>query len=247
MTPLLTLQNLSLTFPGRQTPALKGIDLAVRRGETLCLLGPSGCGKSTLLRLVAGLEAPTGGAIAWSGQKPEIGFVFQEPNLMPWADVAANVALPLRLAGVGRREAESRAETALARVGLAGQGRALPREFSGGMKMRASLARALVDDPDLLLLDEPFAALDEITRWELDDALQNLRGGVTILFVTHSVFEAAYLADRVAILRANPGRLHELVTLDKAPASGAALRASAAYAKTCAGLSEGLRKAMEAR
>ncbi len=120
--PLLTLQDLSLTFPGRAAPALEGVDLAVRRGETLCLLGPSGCGKSTLLRLVAGLETPTGGAIDWPDNKPEIGFVFQEPNLMPWADVAANVALPLRLAGMGRREAASRVETALERVGLKGLG-----------------------------------------------------------------------------------------------------------------------------
>ena len=244
--PLLTLQNLSLTFPGRAAPALDGVDLAVRRGETLCLLGPSGCGKSTLLRLVAGLETPTSGAVDWAGPKPEIGFVFQEPNLMPWADVAANVAVPLRLAGISRRAAAQLAEAALERVGLKGQGRALPRELSGGMKMRVSLARALVDEPGLLLLDEPFAALDEITRWELNDALEDLRGGVTILFVTHSVYEAAYLADRVCVLRANPGRVHALVALDKAPARGAALRASAAYAQTCVSLSEALRKAMDA-
>jgi NitT/TauT family transport system ATP-binding protein len=246
MTPLLSLTNLSLTFPGRTAPALSGIDLVVGRGETLCLLGPSGCGKSTLLRLVAGLESPTAGAVRWAGAKPEIGFVFQEPNLMPWADVAANVALPLELAGLGRRAAAPRVAEALARVGLSGQEKALPRELSGGMKMRVSLARALVDAPELLLLDEPFAALDEITRWELDDALEALRGGgVTIVFVTHSVFEAAYLADRVAILRANPGRVHEIVTLDPAPVKGFALRASAAYAATCARLSQGLRKAME--
>ena len=179
MTPLLTLKNLSLTFPGRTAPALSGIDLVVRRGETLCLLGPSGCGKSTLLRLVAGLEAPSAGEVVWAGEKPEIGFVFQEPNLMPWADVAANVALPLELAGVGRRARGPRVAEALARVGLKGQERALPRELSGGMKMRVSLARALVDEPDLLLLDEPFAALDEITRWELNDALEALRGGAS--------------------------------------------------------------------
>nr|WP_210302393.1 ABC transporter ATP-binding protein [Rhodoblastus sphagnicola] len=241
---MLTLINLSLTFPGRAAPALSGVDLVVQRGETLCLLGPSGCGKSTLLRLVAGFATPTAGAISWAGQKPEIGFVFQEPNLMPWADVADNVALPLRLAGMGRRAAAPLVEAALARVGLAGQERALPRQLSGGMKMRVSLARALVDEPEVLLLDEPFASLDEITRWELNDALQSLRGGVTILFVTHSVFEAAYLADRVALLRANPGKIHALVTLDKASASGAALRASPEYAKTCATLSEGLRQAM---
>jgi len=244
---LFQLINLSLTYPGRAAPAISGLDLTVRRGETLCLLGPSGCGKSTLLRLVAGLERPTAGAISWAGARPGIGFVFQEPNLMPWADVAANVAVPLRLAGMSRAEAAPLVAAALGRVGLKGQERALPRQLSGGMKMRASLARALVDEPELLLLDEPFAALDEITRWELNDALQDLRSGVTILFVTHSVFEAAYLADRVALLRANPGALHELVTLDKAPARGAALRASPAYAQTCAGLSERLRKAMEAK
>ncbi|MCW2275935.1 ATP-binding cassette domain-containing protein [Rhodoblastus acidophilus] len=244
--PLLTLQDLSLTFPGRAAPALERVDLSVRRGETLCLLGPSGCGKSTLLRLVAGLETPTGGAIDWPDNKPEIGFVFQEPNLMPWADVAANVALPLRLAGMGRRKAASRVETALERVGLKGLGKILPRELSGGMKMRVSLARALVDGPDLLLLDEPFAALDEITRWELNDALQNLRAGVTILFVTHSVYEAAYLADRVCILSANPGRVHALVALEETRTTGAALRASPAYAQTCVRLSQGLRQAMEA-
>jgi NitT/TauT family transport system ATP-binding protein len=246
MTTLLSLINLSFTFPGRAAPALNGIDLVVRRGETLCLLGPSGCGKSTLLRVVAGLEAPSAGEVVWAGKKPEIGFVFQEPNLMPWADVAANVALPLELAGCSRRALAPRVAEALARVGLKGQERALPRELSGGMKMRVSLARALVDEPELLLLDEPFAALDEITRWELNDALEALRGGgVTILFVTHSVFEAAYLADRVALLRANPGRIHEIVKLETAPAKGLALRASPAYAKICARLSEGLREVME--
>jgi NitT/TauT family transport system ATP-binding protein len=244
--PLLALKNLSLIFPGRATPALANIDLTVTRGETLCLLGPSGCGKSTLLRLVAGLEAPSAGEVAWTREKPEIGFVFQEPNLMPWADVAANVALPLRLAGMSRRAAAPLVEQALARVGLGGQERALPRQLSGGMKMRVSLARALVDAPKLLLLDEPFAALDEITRWELNERIQDLRGGVTILFVTHSVFEAAYLADRVVLLRANPGRVHALLAPDQPPARGAAFRASPGYARTCATLSEGLRQAMAA-
>lgn len=247
MTPLLRLSHVSLTFAGHAAPALDRLDLDLFDGETLCLLGPSGCGKSTLLRLIADLEKPGGGALAWTGKKPTIGFVFQEPNLMPWADVAANVAVPLRLAGQSRAQSGPPVEAALARVGLAGQGAALPRQLSGGMKMRVSLARALVDRPQVLLLDEPFAALDEITRWQLDDLVRDLRGdGATVIFVTHSVFEAAYLADRVAVMRARPGRIHTIFTVDHSGASGAALRASPAYARTCGSLSESLREAMQA-
>jgi NitT/TauT family transport system ATP-binding protein len=247
--PLLSLSNISLTFATRAAPALEGLHLDIFKGETLCLLGPSGCGKSTLLRLIAGLETGAG-ALAWAGEKPNIGFVFQEPNLMPWADVAANVAVPLRLAGQSRRDSGPPVEAALARVGLAGQGAALPRQLSGGMKMRVSLARALVDHPPVLLLDEPFAALDEITRWQLDDLVRSLReDGATVIFVTHSVFEAAYLADRIAVMRARPGRIHALVAVDQTgaarQASGVARRASPAYAQTCAALSESLREAME--
>jgi NitT/TauT family transport system ATP-binding protein len=244
--PLLSLLSLSLTFPGRTLPALEGVDLELFPGETLCLLGPSGCGKSTLLRLIAGLETPDGGTLRWAGKRPEIGFVFQEPNLMPWADVAANVAVPLRLAGMNMREAAPLVARALELVGLPGQGTALPRQLSGGMKMRVSLARALVDRPKLLLLDEPFASLDEITRWQLNDLLRDLRGGVTVVFVTHSVFEAAYLADRVAVMRAHPGRIDTQMRIDHGEAEGARFRASAAFAHTCAALSDSLRQAMEA-
>ena len=164
--------------------------------------GPSGCGKSTALRLIAGLGAPTRGTISWSGDTPgarrnglEVGFVFQEPTLMPWSTVAHNVALPLELAGVPREARDKRVAAALEQVGLAGFRDAFPRELSGGMKMRVSIARGLVTDPPLLLMDEPFAALDEITRFKLNDDLITLWRAVgnTVVFVTHSVFESVYL------------------------------------------------------
>jgi NitT/TauT family transport system ATP-binding protein len=246
--PLATLRDLRLAFPGQAEPALGGVRLELFPGETLCVLGPSGCGKSTLLRLIAGLEQPDQGDVLWrGGAAPKIGFVFQEPNLMPWADLFANVSLPLRLAGLSRREAAPKVEDMLARVGLADRLRALPRELSGGMKMRASIARALVDEPELLLLDEPFAALDEITRWQLNDALLDLRrrSGATVVFVTHSVYESAYLADRVAIMRARPGRIDSQLRLERGPERGLALRRSALFAEDCARIAEGLQQAME--
>jgi NitT/TauT family transport system ATP-binding protein len=245
--PLASLSDLRLAFPGQGAPVLEGLRLDLLQGETLCLLGPSGCGKSTLLRLIAGIEEANGGEIIWrDGAAPKIGFVFQEPTLMPWADLFANVYLPLRLAGFSRREAAPKVEEVLARVGLADRMRALPRELSGGMKMRASIARAIVDDPELLLLDEPFAALDEITRWQLNDALLDLRrkSAATVVFVTHSVYESAYLADRVAIMRTRPGRIDSALSLQRGPERGLALRRSALFAEDCARIAEGLRQAM---
>ncbi len=225
---------------------IDALDLDLWEGEFLCLLGPSGCGKSTVLRLISGLETPDSGAIDWSdGAAPKIGFVFQEPNLMPWADVWANVYLPLRLAGVGRREADPLVMAQLSRVGLADAARKLPRELSGGMKMRVSIARALVDRPQLLLLDEPFAALDEITRWQLNDALLKLQGenAATVVFVTHAVSESAYLADRVAVMRARPGRIDALLSL-RHQARGPVERHSADYAASCGAIAEALEQAM---
>lgn len=248
MSALATLRDLRLAFPGQAEPALDGVRLELFPGETLCVLGPSGCGKSTLLRLIAGIETPDSGEILWrDGAAPKIGFVFQEPNLMPWADLFANVSLPLRLAGLSRREAAPKVEDILGRVGLADRPRALPRELSGGMKMRASIARALVDEPELLLLDEPFAALDEITRWQLNDSLLDLRrrSGATVVFVTHSVYESAYLADRVAIMRARPGRIDSQLRLERGPERGLALRRSGLFAEDCARIAEGLQQAME--
>lgn len=189
--------------------ALDGLSFAVAQGEFVSLLGPSGCGKSTALRLAAGLLTPDAGAVTFPSGKPEIGFVFQEPTLMPWADALTNTRLPLDLKTMPRREANARAAAALARVGLAGFERALPRELSGGMKMRVSVARALVAQPRLLLLDEPFAALDEITRNRLGDDLLRLwqEDGLTVLFVTHSVSESSYLSERVLVMTPRPGRI----------------------------------------
>jgi NitT/TauT family transport system ATP-binding protein len=195
--------------------ALGPIDLGVRRGEFVSLLGPSGCGKSTALRIIAGLNAPTSGTVAVarpavtaSGRHP-VGFVFQEPTLMPWASVRENVRLPLKLAHLPSTKSRLRVDAVLAQVGLTEFSDAYPRELSGGMKMRVSLARALVTDPDILLMDEPFAALDEITRFRLNNDLlalwRNLRK--TVIFVTHSVFESVYLSQRVLVMTARPGRI----------------------------------------
>jgi NitT/TauT family transport system ATP-binding protein len=189
--------------------ALRDVSFTLEAGDFVSLLGPSGCGKSTALRLAAGLIMPDAGAITWPEGKPETGFVFQEPTLMPWANAAANARLALDLQGVPRREGEARAAAALARVGLDGFEKSWPRELSGGMKMRVSIARALAARPRLLLLDEPFAALDEITRGQLNDDLLRLwrEDGLTVLFVTHSVAESCYLSERVLVMSPRPGHI----------------------------------------
>jgi NitT/TauT family transport system ATP-binding protein len=195
------------------TLALEGISAKIETGEFVALLGPSGCGKSTLLRLLAGLEMPSDGAILWdAGKKPgpgDIGFVFQDATLLPWADAAENVALPLRLRGLRRSETSPRVAAALAQVGLSEFAGTRPHGLSGGMKMRVSIARALVSEPLVLLMDEPFAALDEFTRHRLQEDLHRLwrQTGKTIVFVTHSIYEAAYLASRILVLTSRPGRI----------------------------------------
>ena len=201
------------------TEALSGLSFQVRDGEFVSLLGPSGCGKSTALRLIAGLLAPDGGAITWGGPRPELGFVFQEPTLMPWTDALANARLPLDLKGVARAEADARARDALTRLGLKDFAAAYPRELSGGMKMRVSIARALAARPKLLLMDEPFAALDEPTRQALNDDLLRLaqEDRMTVIFVTHSVTEASYLSDRVLVMTPRPGRIKAEITLPPGP------------------------------
>jgi NitT/TauT family transport system ATP-binding protein len=233
------------------TAALVGLDVSVNAGEFLSLVGPSGCGKSTALRLIAGLTPPSDGRVRWDGrdQPPpagEIGFVFQEATLMPWAPALANVTLPLKLARLPRRESQDRARDALALVGLAGFERAYPRELSGGMRMRVSIARALVMRPRLLLMDEPFAALDEITRLKLNDDLLALwaERGLTIVFVTHSVYESAYLSSRVAIMAARPGRIVEDRPLPAAYPRDAGFRHSAEYGTACTEISAALARAM---
>ncbi|CAH2604375.1 Taurine import ATP-binding protein TauB [Rhodovastum atsumiense] len=209
---MLTLERLGRRFPNG-TEALRDASLRLQQGDFVALLGPSGCGKSTLLRLIAGLDAPDAGRIHWDGgQAPapgEIGFVFQDATLLPWASAAENVFLPLRLRGVARGTAGPAVQAALARVGLDGFAAALPRELSGGMRMRVSIARALVSRPRLLLMDEPFAALDEFTRHGLQEDLLALwrELSCSVVFVTHSIYEACFLARRIVLMTPRPGRI----------------------------------------
>lgn len=229
--------------------ALHGVDLDVRSGEFLTLLGPSGCGKTTILRLIAGLDQATSGALTrrFDDNGAAVGFVFQEPTLMPWGTVFDNVFLPLRLRGQTRRSAAAAVIAALALVGLADYGRAFPRELSGGMKMRVSIARALVLRPALLLMDEPFAALDEITRFKLNDDLLRLQDelAATIVFVTHSVFESAYLSTRIAVMAARPGRIVAEIENDAPTPRDQSFRSSPAYMACCRAASEALQGAMQ--
>jgi NitT/TauT family transport system ATP-binding protein len=227
--------------------ALGPIDLEVRKGEFVSLLGPSGCGKSTALRLIAGLSAPTSGAVAHHGVQAgrSIGFVFQEPTLMPWTSVRENVRLPLKLAHVPHEQAAARVGEALAQVGLAEFADAYPRELSGGMKMRVSLARALVTDPDILLMDEPFAALDEITRFKLNNDLLALWRNLskTVIFVTHSVFESVYLSQRVIVMTPRPGRIAAEFRIDATEPRSEEFRTSVEYAAHCREVSIALGRA----
>jgi NitT/TauT family transport system ATP-binding protein len=244
------LRGVGKTFASGVT-ALAGLDLAVRAGEFVSILGPSGCGKSTALRIIAGLGAPSTGTVDWADTGDvarRIGFVFQEPTLMPWATVAGNVSLPLRLAGVGGAEARPRVMEALERVGLVGFGGAFPRELSGGMKMRVSIARALVTAPDLLLMDEPFAALDEITRFQLNNDLLALWRalGKTVVFVTHSVFESVYLSQRIVVMTARPGRVASEIVIDAPYPRDESFRTSAEYGAFCRRTSQALNRAMAA-
>jgi NitT/TauT family transport system ATP-binding protein len=243
--PLVALRGVDKVY-SNGVQALKGLDLSIREGEFVSLLGPSGCGKSTVLRLIAGLGDKTGGAIEWSSVQHEIGFVFQDPTLMPWATVFGNIHLPLRVRGVNKATATPRIERAMEQVGLAGFGKAYPRELSGGMRMRVSIARALVAEPKILLMDEPFAALDEITRFKLNDDLIALWSSQrwTVVFVTHSVFESVYLSTRILVMSARPGRVSSEVALDgkREPS----FRTSAAYADQCRTVSARLAEAMQA-
>ncbi|MHA7776324.1 ABC transporter ATP-binding protein [Roseibium sp. M-1] len=233
------------------TTALQDFSLDVHEGEFVSLLGPSGCGKSSALRIVAGLSQPTSGSVSWpqetGAQEHELGFVFQESTLMPWSTVFANVWLPLRLKGVARAAARERVLEALATVGLEEFADHYPRQLSGGMKMRVSIARALITRPKVLLMDEPFAALDEITRFKLNNDLLRLQKsfGWTVLFVTHSVFESVYLSDRVVVMAARPGRValeKEIVTSGPREEG---FRNSSVYNDYCRDVSAALQAAME--
>ena len=212
------------TYPNG-THALQPVHLEVREGELITLLGPSGCGKSTLLKMMAGLLDLDKGSLKLWGAPPaelaqsgrRLAFVFQSPTLMPWADVTTNVRLPLDLAGMARAQSDARVAESLALVGLSKFASALPNALSGGMLMRVSIARALVVHPQLLLMDEPFGALDEITRHKLDAELMGLwrSQGLTVIFVTHSISEAVFLSNRVVMMAARPGRITDELIIDE--------------------------------
>jgi NitT/TauT family transport system ATP-binding protein len=246
--PVVRLQGVEKTYRSGLR-ALQGIDLSVAPGEFVSLLGPSGCGKSTLLRIAAGLSQPTRGGVSWdlpADRRGQIGFAFQEPTLLPWATVEANVGLPLRLSRAAG--AASRVHQAIARVGLAGFEGAYPRELSGGMRMRVSIARALVTGPRLLLLDEPFAALDEITRFRLNDDLLRLfaEQRFAVLFVTHSVFESVFLSQRVLVMSPRPGRIAAELSVPLDHPRRPELRTRPEYAELCRRASAALQEAMVA-
>jgi NitT/TauT family transport system ATP-binding protein len=229
--------------------ALDPIDLVIREGEFVTLIGPSGCGKSTLLRLIAGLVQPSAGDIRLSPEARSAGlaFVFQNPTLMPWANVERNVRLPLDLSGVERGPAQDKVRHALELVQLTDFAHFYPRELSGGMQMRASIARALVTGPRLLLMDEPFGALDEITRNRLDRDLSELcaRENLTVLFVTHSIYEAVFLSSRVLVMSARPGRILEDAAIDDPQPRQSAFRSTEKFARMGARLSGALSAAAQ--
>jgi NitT/TauT family transport system ATP-binding protein len=261
--PLVSLDHVRKVF-ANGTVALAGMDLDVRPGEFLSLLGPSGCGKSTALRLIAGLSDVTEGAITWPGRADnargatghgagskgatDLGFVFQEPTLMPWATVFDNVHLPMKLKGISRAAARDRIMATLDLVGLADFATVYPRELSGGMKMRVSIARALVTEPKLLLMDEPFAALDEITRFKLNDDLLRLAKArdVTVIFVTHSVYESVYLSSRIVVMAARPGRVVADVAVPAPYPRDETFRGTTLYNDLCRTASHALHGAMGA-
>ena len=244
--PLVAFRNVGKTF-ANGTVALEGLSLEVGEHDFVSVVGPSGCGKSTALRMIAGLDQPSAGGVTTplaqaGGAAHEVGFVFQEPTLMPWARVADNVRLPLRLAGMADADAAQRVDEALEMVGLAQFRDAWPRELSGGMKMRVSIARALVTRPRLLLMDEPFAALDEMTRLKLNDDLLRLWAAHrwTVMFVTHSVYESVYLSNRIVVMAARPGRVVADIAVDAAYPRDEEFRLSPRYAEHCRAVSRAL-------
>jgi len=251
--PVVEVQNVDKVY-GNSTVALQGVDCTLLEGEFVSLLGPSGCGKSTLLRIMAGLGGISNGSVLWWEQGFDIvgtaghrlAFVFQDPTLMPWARVRSNVRLPLDLmSGPNPNDTERRIDEALEMVGLRDFGDAFPRELSGGMQMRASIARAMVTQPDFLLMDEPFGALDEMTRNRLnDDILQLWRDKRwTVAFVTHSVFEAVYLSTRIEVMAASPGRMASQVAIDEAYPRTSEFRKTHRFTEYCSQVSDALEEA----
>jgi NitT/TauT family transport system ATP-binding protein len=234
-----SLRGVRQVFPGGVV-AIETTDLDVKAGELVSILGPSGCGKSTLLRIIAGLQKPTAGEV--NVQRPsgrtgparfDIAYVFQDAHLLPWRTVLGNAGLPLELQGVDRATRRQRAVDALGKVGLADALDRYPAQLSGGMRMRVSLARAMVTDPTLLLLDEPFAALDEITRQRLDEQLRELwqARGMTVIFVTHSTNEAVFLSQRTVVMSKRPGRIVADRPVELADVRHSELRATPEFAR----------------
>lgn len=247
---LVNMNRLSKVYPNG-TIAVRDVDLLVGQGEFLCFVGPSGCGKSTIFKMIAGLEEHSEGSLAIFGKNPhdarkqnEIAFVFQEHTLLPWSTVEANVMLPLALRNVPKRIRREEAARALALVGLSDYMKALPRELSGGMKMRVSIARALVSRPKLLLMDEPFGALDEITRQVLQQELLNIwqkEKGMTVLFITHNVFEAVYLSSKVVVMTSRPGKISTILEIPAPFPRDDRFRTSLAFSKYVGLVSDALK------
>jgi NitT/TauT family transport system ATP-binding protein len=249
--PLIELNEVGKSYLNG-TVALANASLTIGHGEFISLLGPSGCGKSTLLRLIAGLGSISRGSIGWpqaskaAGHMGDLGFVFQDPTLMPWATVFNNIYLPLKLAGVGRAAAAAQVSEVIKMVGLEPFAHTYPRELSGGMKMRVSIARALAVKPRVLLMDEPFAALDEITRFRLNNDLLQLWQSQqwTVIFVTHSIFESVYLSNRIAVMSSRPGRIVADLAIDAPYPRGEAFRMTPTYNDYCRLVSVELARAM---
>jgi NitT/TauT family transport system ATP-binding protein len=243
---MLTVSHVARRFPGG-VEALRDASLQLSESDFVVLLGPSGCGKSTLLRLIAGLDQPDDGRLAWDDGPPapgDIGYVFQDATLLPWASAEDNVFLPLRLRGTPHQDAMPQVHAALHRVGLNGFEKARPRQLSGGMRMRVSIARALVTKPRLLLMDEPFAALDEFTRHKLQADLLDVwrQAACTVVFVTHSIYEAAFLARRIILMTPRPGRIDREIASKLT--SGPQTRLDPAYAALVAEIARGMEDAL---
>ncbi len=249
---VIDINDLSLVFETNDGPvhALSNINLAVERGEFVSFIGPSGCGKTTLMRVVADLEQPTSGSVAVNGKTPEqarldrsYGYVFQAAALFPWRTIEDNISLPLEIMGFSRAERRERIEKNLALVNLSGFGKKYPWQLSGGMQQRASIARALSFDPDMLLMDEPFGALDEIVRDHLNEQLLKLWAATrkTVIFVTHSIPEAVFLSTRIVVMSPRPGRIHEIIDCDLGPNRPLEIRESEAFLKIAHRVREGLR------
>ncbi|MBB5702383.1 NitT/TauT family transport system ATP-binding protein [Ochrobactrum daejeonense] len=249
---VIDINDLSLVFETNDGPvhALSNINLAVKRGEFISFIGPSGCGKTTLMRVIADLEQPTSGLVTVNGKTPEqarldrsYGYVFQAAALFPWRTIEDNISLPLEIMSFSRAERRERIESNLALVNLAGFGKKYPWQLSGGMQQRASIARALSFDPDMLLMDEPFGALDEIVRDHLNEQLLKLWAATkkTVIFVTHSIPEAVFLSTKIVVMSPRPGRIHEIIDCDLGPNRSLEIRESEAFLKIAHRVREGLR------